>query len=102
LVGKLISIGDIARYRPQQLAAIISMEGSPYSHTAVLANALGIPAVVDTGEITELFENETIAIDGYHGVVTLEPGARLLDEYSKLIEQDRALQAEYMTLHDQP
>jgi phosphotransferase system enzyme I (PtsI)/phosphotransferase system enzyme I (PtsP) len=102
LIGKLVSVSDIAQYRPDQLAGIVSMEGSPYSHTAVLANALGVPAVVDTGEITELFENETVAIDGYHGVVTLEPGARLLGEYGKLIEQDRALQAEYMTLRDEP
>ena len=78
------------------------MEGSPYSHTAVLANALGIPAVVDTGEITELFEGENVAIDGYHGVITLEPGPRMLADYARLIEQDRALQAEYMTLADQP
>ncbi len=95
-------MSDIAQYRPDQLAGIVSMEGSPFSHTAVLANALGIPAVVDTGEITELFEGETVAIDGYHGVVTLEPGPRLLAEYGKLIEQDQALQAEYMTLRDEP
>jgi phosphotransferase system enzyme I (PtsI)/phosphotransferase system enzyme I (PtsP) len=102
LVGKLVSVGDIAHYRPNQLAGIVSMEGSPYSHTAVLANALGVPAVVDTGEITELFEGETVAIDGYHGVVTLEPGPGMLADYAKLIEQDRALQAEYMSLADQP
>ena len=58
------------------------MEGSPYSHTAVLANALGIPAVVDTGEITELFEGENVAIDGYHGVITLEPGPSMLADYA--------------------
>src|SRR5688572_8787373 len=102
LIGKMVSVSDIAQYRPDQLAGLVSMEGSPYSHTAVLANALGIPAVVDTGEITELFENETIAIDGYHGVITLEPGPRLLADYAKLIEQDHALQAEYMTLAEQP
>jgi phosphotransferase system enzyme I (PtsI)/phosphotransferase system enzyme I (PtsP) len=102
LVGKTVSVHDIGQYRSDQLAGIVSMEGSPYSHTSVLANALGIPAVVDTGEITELIEGETVAIDGYHGVVTLEPGPAMIADYARLIEQDRALQAEYMTLADQP
>jgi phosphotransferase system enzyme I (PtsI)/phosphotransferase system enzyme I (PtsP) len=102
LVGKMVSVSDIGQFGPNQLVGIVSMEGSPYSHTAVLANALGIPAVVDTGEITELFEGETVAIDGYHGVITLEPGPRMLADYAKLIEQDQALQAEYMTLADEP
>ena len=102
LVGKIVSVTDIAHYRPERLAGIISMEGSPFSHTAVLAKALGIPAVVDTGEIADLGEDELVAIDGYHGVVTLEPGPVRITEYTKLIEQERQLQAEFLTLRDVP
>jgi len=102
LVGKVVSVGDIAHYRPDRLAGIISMTGSPFSHTAVLANALGIPAVMDTGEIADLCEGEVVALDGYHGVVTLEPGLVRLAEYGKLIEQEKLLDAELLTLRDEP
>jgi phosphoenolpyruvate-protein phosphotransferase len=102
LIGKLVSVTDVAHYRPERLAGIVSMQGSPFSHTAVLANALGIPAVVDTGEIADLGEGDTVAIDGYHGVVTFEPSAVRLAEYGKLIAQEKHLQAEFLALRDQP
>jgi phosphotransferase system enzyme I (PtsI)/phosphotransferase system enzyme I (PtsP) len=102
LIGKLVSVADIAHYRPDRLAGIVSMEGSPFSHTAVLANALGIPAVVNTGDIADLFEGETVALDGYHGIVTLEPGRVLLSEYGALIEQEKLLQAGFLALRDDP
>lgn len=48
--------------------------GSPTSHTAILARALDIPAVVGLGDLTERVQNgQEIALDGEAGTVSLNP-----------------------------
>lgn len=102
LIGERVSVTDVAHWRPEQLAGIVSMLGSPFSHTTVLASALGIPAVVDTGEIPDLGEARQVALDGYRGVFTLDPSPLLLEEYANLIEQERRLQHDLLSLRDEP
>ena len=53
LLGKYISVSEIARIPLKHLAGIVCTEGSTLSHTAVLANALGIPAVMGVSDIRE-------------------------------------------------
>ena len=52
LVGDTVSIVEISAVPVGQLAGIVCMPGSALSHTAVMARALGIPAVVSVcGEL---------------------------------------------------
>ena len=72
LVGKYVSISDIANISAHQLAGIVCLEGSSLSHTAVLANALGVPAVMGVDDIKCIRENEQVIVDGNSGqVITL-------------------------------
>jgi phosphotransferase system enzyme I (PtsP) len=62
LVGDAVSIQDIASVPAGRLAGVVSAEGSAFSHTAVLSNALGIPAVVSLSSLpVGLVEGATIA-----------------------------------------
>ena len=48
--------------------------GSPTSHTAILARALDLPAVVGLGDLTERVQSgQEIALDGEAGTVSLNP-----------------------------
>lgn len=67
---------------PSQTAALdrslvlgfVTDAGSATSHTAILASALNIPAVVATGDITALVQHrEEIALDGETGMVVIGP-----------------------------
>jgi phosphotransferase system enzyme I (PtsI) len=50
--------------------------GSPTSHTAILARALDIPAVVGLGDLTARVQNgQELALDGAAGTVSLNPDA---------------------------
>jgi phosphoenolpyruvate-protein phosphotransferase len=90
LLGSMVSITDIARYRPEQLAGIICLQGSVMSHTAVVARALGIPAVMDTGPIDHIRSGDQVIVDGDSGQVLLNPDPETLESYQSSIEAARS------------
>jgi len=56
--------------------------GGRTSHTAIVARAMGIPAVVGLGNITaEINSGDLIIIDGHHGVVIINPDDEQLAEH---------------------
>ncbi|MGB0679739.1 MAG: putative PEP-binding protein, partial [Polyangiales bacterium] len=58
------------------LHALVTMQGGSNGHTAVLARALGVPAVVGVrAGIPELSEGDPVIVDGFAGTVTLRPTA---------------------------
>ena len=61
--------------------------GGKSSHTAILAGALEIPAVVGVGDfLSDISGGETLIIDGNHGVVIIDPDEETLTDY-RLSEQ---------------
>lgn len=83
------------------LLGFVTFEGSPNSHTAILARAMGIPALVCTGEISELYDNTVALLDAATGVLTLSPSeeekavfsARCAKNAELASERERALHA---------
>ena len=56
--------------------------GGRTSHTAIVARAMGIPAVVGLGNITaEVSGGDTVIIDGTRGVVIINPDADQIAEH---------------------
>jgi phosphotransferase system enzyme I (PtsI) len=55
--------------------------GGATSHTAIVARAMGIPAVVGLGDITrEITGGDIVIIDGNHGVVIVDPDPEMMAE----------------------
>jgi len=64
------------------IRAIATDSGGPTSHTAILAHALGIPAIVGLEDITSnVTSGDTVIIDGHRGRVIVDPDAAQLMEY---------------------
>ena len=55
------------------LLGFVTFEGSPNSHTALLARAMGIPALVCTGEFSKEYDGTTALLDASGGELTLLP-----------------------------
>ena len=69
--------------------------GSPTSHTAILASSLNIPAVVALHKIPDTCSaGDVVLIDGYHGVVILNPSAETLGEYEVLAAKEKEVLSE--------
>jgi phosphotransferase system enzyme I (PtsI) len=77
--------------------------GGPGSHTAIVAEALEIPAVVGTGPfLTEVSGGELVIIDGDKGLVILQPDEETLERYRHEAEEIRSLAAKLEPLRDLP
>ncbi|MFV0477354.1 MAG: phosphoenolpyruvate--protein phosphotransferase [Parahaliea sp.] len=102
LVGSKVSVSDIAACDPDKLKGIVCYEGSSLSHTAVLANALGIPAVMGTGSIRGLSDGDNIIVDGNTGYVILHPARSVRKEFRRLQRMEQTLQGELAELVNEP
>jgi len=77
--------------------------GGRTSHTAIVARALGIPAVVGLNDLTaEVGGGDVVIIDGDRGVVVVEPDTRTIREYKRFAEQQVELVHELEALRDLP
>ncbi len=77
--------------------------GGRTSHTAIVARAMGIPAVVGLGNITEeVNAGDTIIIDGTRGVVVINPDEESLAEHREFERKHARLEIELRTLRDEP
>ncbi|MEO6435210.1 MAG: phosphoenolpyruvate--protein phosphotransferase [Tepidisphaeraceae bacterium] len=77
--------------------------GGRTSHTAIVARAMGIPAVVGLGDITaEVSGGDTVIIDGNGGVLIINPDAEQLIEHRELERKQVKFEAELNTLSALP
>ena len=94
------TLGEIPRDR---LAGIVSMRGSANSHTAILARAMGIPAVVGVEDLPlKRLPDQRLVVDGYNGRVYVNPHNDLLARFEALLAEDEALFEELAPLVSQP
>lgn len=102
LVGAQVSVSDIATFASFQLEGIVCFEGSGLSHTAVLANALGVPAVMGTGTIRGLANDTQIIVDGDGAQVLPRPSRAVLREFKKLVADHSLFTERLKDIRDLP
>lgn len=102
LIGEEVSISDMASVPAERLAGVICFSGSSMSHTAVLANALGVPAVMGVGTLKNLRNRERFIVDGNSGQVVRYPNDMLCAEFQRLINEEKQLLSKLSALRDEP
>ncbi|TFC86163.1 phosphoenolpyruvate--protein phosphotransferase [Cryobacterium sinapicolor] len=73
LVARDLAPADTALIDPAVCRAIVTVEGGPTSHTAILARALGLPAVVAVRDALDLPEGSVVIVDGTTGEIVVDP-----------------------------
>ncbi|WP_106478700.1 phosphoenolpyruvate--protein phosphotransferase [Phytohalomonas tamaricis] len=92
LVGDEISAAQLGEIPREKLVALVAVRGSGTSHVAILARAMGIPAVLGMGELplTRLTGTRMI-VDGHRGRLIVRPNNELEHRYQSLIDEEKAL-----------
>jgi phosphotransferase system, enzyme I, PtsP len=103
LLAEEIGIAQMAAVPVAQLAGIVCSRGSVFSHAAILARSLGIPAVMGIGELPiGRLEGATAAVDGYRGRVFIYPSSEVLKHFEQIIRYEENLSGDLRSLRDQP
>ncbi|WP_299176785.1 phosphoenolpyruvate--protein phosphotransferase [uncultured Neptuniibacter sp.] len=102
LFANEVSVSDIALFGEGQVLAILCAEGSLMSHTAILANAIGIPALLGLGGQLQLEENERVIVDADSGKLIRFPSDSLCREYRGLIKHQYRENEKLKELKDLP
>jgi len=104
LIAHDLAPSQTASLDTERVKAIAIEGGGPTGHTAIIARALGIPAVVGLGPVTgEVAGGELVIVDGSRGLLIVDPDQEALEAYqqrrSEVMNAEIALMEE---LRDQP
>lgn len=103
LVGDDVTATDLADVPADCLCGIISAHGSSASHVAILAHALGIPAVMGVPNLpVKQLDGVPLVLDGYNGSAFINPDQKLLAEYGQYLAEEQAIEQDLLELKDAP
>jgi phosphotransferase system enzyme I (PtsP) len=103
LVGKEVSASQLAEVPVSQLAGVVSARGSSASHVAILARALGIPAVMGVDDLpVGRLDGQELVIDGYQSRLFVRPSAAIRKEFQRLQQEEAELTGELQELIELP
>ena len=103
IICEELSAAMLAEVPKSQLVGVVSAEGSAHSHVAILARAMGLPAVMGVANFpfAELDGHELI-LDGHNGRVYTDPSDSLRARYQEIVREEVQLTEGLETIKDLP
>jgi len=99
LVAHDLSPSQAASVDQERVKGIAMDAGGPTGHTAIIASALGIPAVVGLGSVSnELSGGDKAIVDGHRGLLIVEPDQETLQSYRQ--RRSQAMKTELTLLEE--
>jgi phosphotransferase system enzyme I (PtsI) len=103
IVANDISPSDSASVDRSAALAVVTDSGSKTSHAVIVARSMKVPAVVGVRDLTRKAQNgDWVIVDGYEGLVILNPSESTLFRYGKIREQKRGLESRLMEANRLP
>ncbi len=90
----IIAANDLApsetvQMNKEKLLGFVTMEGSSYSHTAIIARTMNIPAIIGLGnQLDEKYNGKMSMIDGATGEIFIEPDEETISRLKEKKEKD--------------
>lgn len=101
VIARDLSPADTAAMISQPVVGIVTEMGTRTSHTAIIARALEIPAVVGvTDALGHISSGDVVIVDGLRGNVVVRPATHELDDARARGERHTALSRELQTSRD--
>ncbi len=93
-------LGEIPR---EHLMGVVSLRGSANCHAAILARAMGVPAVMGAADLSfSRMADQDLAVDGYNGAIYINPHETVRRRFEQLAAEDTALSEALLALRDAP
>ncbi len=93
ICGDDLTPSDTAGFDKDFVLAFCTAKGGPTSHTAILAKAFGLPAVVGLGEEFLSVPSDTmVLVDGHKGEVIVSPDQSSLDDFIQRETEEKTTQ----------
>ncbi len=103
LLAHNLTPSETANLDRKFVRGFVTEVGGAGSHTAIVAEAMEIPAVVGIGPfLTDVSGGDLVIIDGDNGLVILQPDEETIARYRHEAEQHRTQQARLVELRDLP
>jgi phosphotransferase system enzyme I (PtsP) len=103
LVARSMGPAALLDYDRSRLRGLVLEEGGPTSHIAIVARALGIPAVGEVGNATSLVEpGDAIIVDGGAGEVQIRPRPDVEAAYAEKARLRARRMEQYRRLREVP
>ncbi|WP_196139972.1 phosphoenolpyruvate--protein phosphotransferase [Aliikangiella sp. G2MR2-5] len=92
VVAENFTAAMMAELSLKDVVGVVSIKGSSTSHAAILAKALGVPAIMglEACPLTRV-DGKQLILDGYNGQLYVSPNQTLVSQYQQLLEEDRQL-----------
>ncbi len=102
VVANDLSPSDSASIDRGSGLAIVTDSGSKTSHAVIVARSMQVPAVVGVRDLTKRVKTGDWAlVDGYEGLVVLNPSETTLFRYGKIQSQKKSLQGKLLEANRQ-
>ncbi|MES9975947.1 MAG: phosphoenolpyruvate--protein phosphotransferase, partial [Candidatus Thiodiazotropha sp.] len=103
LVGDEVSAMQMAEVPQGRLAGVVSAQGASFSHVAILARAMNVPAVMGLSDLpVNRVDGRFVILEGYLGRLYVSPASSVIQEYQRLASEDQALFKELEAEKDLP
>ncbi len=103
LVTRRLGPAQLLQWHASGIAGVVIEEGSPSGHAAILARALGVPAMGGVrGLLDALTGDDEAVLDADEGHLFLRPDVEVRDSYCRAIEARAARRAGYGRLRQEP
>ncbi|MBT4758629.1 MAG: phosphoenolpyruvate--protein phosphotransferase [Opitutae bacterium] len=103
IVSEDITPSDTADMDRSKLLGFITDAGGQTSHSVIMARSMRIPAVVGLHNATQAIQSgDQILVDGYDGIVVINPSEERLFKYGKLASERRKLDEIYISVIAEP
>jgi len=103
VVARVLAPSDLVLLNRDHVIGLAIEEGGQTSHTAIIANALSVPAVVGLkGLLSVVRSGDLLALDGRSGSVELRPGPEVLEECRRAAAQEREMDRNLLAERDLP
>jgi phosphoenolpyruvate-protein phosphotransferase (PTS system enzyme I) len=97
-----ISPSETAGLEKGKVLAIVTDIGSRTSHAVIMARSIQVPAVVGLRDISKKVRSgDMVLVDGYDGLVIINPSINTLHRYGQIQRQKRTLEDRIMAVASQ-